>query len=203
MVKIKNTQVFGLERAVVASGNPMIVGEIDTTSNPTSRDWKRAQGLGLAKIGSGHDNYLSGVLVTFDLKYPQYFSMELQRYHFLQIVSSESKMHRLTTAMWEGNKENLYNDWVDQSVIDNVQKYVVDYNNNTDPEQRYYSFMKAVSNLPMGYEMWMTVTTNYLQLKTIYNQRRNHKLKDDWGPFCDWIEGLPHFNELVFGKTTN
>jgi len=57
--------------------------------------------------------------------------------------------------------------------------------------------MKLRSNLPSGYEMWMHVTTNYLQLKTIYKQRRNHKLKEDWGAFCDWIESLPLFMTLT------
>ena len=41
----------------------------------------------------------------------------------------------------------------------------------------YEKFMKVRSNLPSGYEMWMTVETNYLELKTILKQRTNHKLK--------------------------
>ena len=64
-------------------------------------------------------------------------------------------------------------------------------------QEKYEQFMKCVSNLPMGFEMEMTITTNYLQLKTIYFQRRNHKLKEDWGAFCDWCESLPMFKELV------
>ena len=32
MLTIKNTEVFGLERAIKASGNPMSVGEINTSS---------------------------------------------------------------------------------------------------------------------------------------------------------------------------
>ena len=45
--------------------------------------------------------------------------------------------------------------------------------------------------------MWETVQCSYLQLKTIYFQRRNHKLKEDWVTFCDWCETLPMFKELV------
>jgi hypothetical protein len=47
----------------------------------------------------------------------------------------------------------------------------------------------------MGFELWMGISTNYLQLKTIYNQRKHHKL-EDWKIFCNWIESLP-MNELI------
>ena len=40
------------------------------------------------------------------------------------------------------------------------------------------------------------MTTNLRQLKTIYYQRRNHKLPD-WKMFCDWLEQLEVFKELV------
>jgi hypothetical protein len=43
----------------------------------------------------------------------------------------------------------------------------------------------------------MRCTTNYLQLRTIYHQRKNHKLKEDWGAFCDWIKSLPYSKELI------
>ena len=51
-------------------------------------------------------------------------------------------------------------------------------------------------NIPSGFELTAAMTTNYRQLKTIYQQRRNHALPD-WQMFCDWIETLPHFLELT------
>jgi hypothetical protein len=35
-------------------------------------------------------------------------------------------------------------------------------------------------------------------LKTIYYQRKNHKLPE-WREFCQWIEELPYFKDLVLG----
>ena len=58
------------------------------------------------------------------------------------------------------------------------------------------AFMTLLSNTPIGFEMWMGMSTNYLQLKTIYTQRRLHKT-DDWREFCKWIETLPMFLELT------
>ena len=50
----------------------------------------------------------------------------------------------------------------------------------------------------MGFHKWMAINTNYLQLKTIYFQRRGHKLSE-WKTFCDWIKQLPGFKFLVLG----
>ena len=51
--------------------------------------------------------------------------------------------------------------------------------------------------------MWIrltaSMTTNYRQLKTIYAQRRHHRLPE-WQAFCDWIETLPYAN-LIIGNT--
>ena len=64
-------------------------------------------------------------------------------------------------------------------------------------EKLYQKWMEIVSNCPYGIELFMRCTTNYLQLKTIYKQRKKHKLKEDWGAFCEWIEQLPFFEEFI------
>ena len=195
MLVVNNVQVLGLERAIKASGNPMTTGEIDTRVDLdlmsyeesvafTVKDETRAYKLGSAERGSGHDNFLSGIIVQFDVKYPQYWSMEFQRYHFAQIISSQSKMHRLCVAASKEEFHSMFNKYVDEEAIARIKEYVDNYNavpvhGDWKGEDKYTWFMKALSNLPMGYEMWMTVSTNYLQLKGIYAQRRQHKLQED------------------------
>lgn len=70
MLTIKNTEVFGLERAIKASGNPITVGEINTISIMTTeqyyngdenKDSIRAKKLGSTESGEGHDNFLKGI----------------------------------------------------------------------------------------------------------------------------------------------
>jgi len=213
MLEIYNVEMHGLERSIKASGNPMTLGKIHTKVRdhhsidvPTENDMKRGRNLGSTNSGEGHDNYLKGIIVQFDVKYPQYWTPEAQRYNWLNIVSSQSKMHRLTTA---GSKEefiSMFNKYVDDEVIKNVQEYILSYNNKQSKEgmnlqeSQYFWFMKALSNLPMGYEMYETLTTNYLQLKTIYSQRKNHKLKEDWGAFINMCNELPYFLELTQRK---
>lgn len=217
-MEIKNVKVAFLEESIIRSGYPMQFGEpkdlyygdgyIDPDAKSDS-DKKRADKLSNTPVGSGHNNFLKGIIVQFDLKYPQYFTPQLQRYHWIDIISSQSKMHRLTSVENIGESCNKY---VLPDVYDIVNELIFNYNSlkeedypvhmlsygkNISSKQEMFQYI--ISNLPMGYEMWMGVSTNYLQLKTIYNQRKNHKLKDDWGYFCDWIKTLP-MSELIIGK---
>ncbi len=38
---------------------------------------------------------------------------------------------------------------------------------------------------------------SYQALRSIYKARRNHR-HPDWRIFCKWIEGLPHFDKLIY-----
>jgi len=210
MLEIKNTEVFGLERSMLASGNPMSIGEINTTlakcESVSTKRIDTCKKLGSVELGSGHDHYLLGIHVQFDIKYPQYFTIEAERYHNFEIISSQSKMHKLTMMGRDNNFSGMFNKYVDKKIIDLVRAKIEVYNMISDLVQRnidgyeetkYRLFMNVISNLPMGFEMWMTCDLTFLQIKTIYFQRRNHKLKEDWGVFCDWAESLPMFRELV------
>lgn len=196
MLEIKNTEVFNLERAIIASGNAMIMGPIDTRFNsangtPMTKHYARAMKLGgNFQPKECHDHYLSGVLVCFDMKYPLYISPELQRYHWFEIICSQSTMHRLSLAV--GNCD-CFNKYVDKRAIALVEEKRKQWEAN----KSYENMMELRSNLPWGFEMWMTVNVNYLQLKTMYKQRTGHRLKEDWGAFLDWCDSLPTFNELT------
>jgi len=195
MLEFKNVEVSGIRSAIMASGFPKRLGEPpDYEVKPITADLTRVQRLGGAESGSGHDCFLKGITVSFDLKYPQYFSMQLQRYHFLDIVSSQSKMHSVT-EMWLEDQVNKY---TDLRIVKLAQDYITEYNRGdwTTEEEKQDRFQRVVSNLPMGLELWMRVTTNYLQLKTLHMQRKNHRLVE-WQEFCDWCETLPHFLELT------
>lgn len=205
MLKIFNTKIYGLEESIKASGYPMIATQIDEWDDNCfldEKDFKRAGKLGTVPTGTGHDNFLKGIVVQFDVTYPNYWTPQFQRYHFADIVSSTSKMHRLTKM----DLNTSCNEYVDDVVINNLQKWV-DIFNSFEPGDsekevegkiytKYEIYMKIISNCPMGLEQTMRVTTSYLQLKTIYLQRRHHKLKEDWGAFCDWCLTLPHFKEF-------
>lgn len=195
MIEIFNTEIFGLDRAVKSIKNSYIK-DIDTLQPVTDREWEVASNLGSAEIGHGHDGFLKGILVTFDIRYPQYWTPEAQRYHNFEIIMSTSKIHNLTKNMNKDDYKSSFNKYVDDDLIERIRSYAQNFN-NAEKEDKYYWFMKTLSNLPMGYELQMTVNTNYLQLKTIFEQRKNHRLKEDWGEFCKWCLNLPKFSELT------
>jgi len=212
-MEIKNIKVYGLEESIIRSGYPHQIsepadlynGEEDNKLIHGENSLNRAKRLSNTPTGSGHNNFLKGIIVQFDLKYPQYFTPQLQRYHWIDIISSQSKMHSLTKIK---DIKNSCNKYVEEETIDNINLYISNYNRFIDgsikeihtnnliitTKEEYFQYI--ISNLPMGFELWMGISTNYLQLKTIYNQRKAHKL-EDWKYFCNWIESLPLKNLII------
>lgn len=224
MVEISNIKVYDLEESLIASGNAMRCTPVEYTEEEFQKGLERMKRLVHTSLSTNvhcHDNALTGIRVSFDIKYPQYWSMEFQRYHFADIVTSSSKMHRLLKM----DLDKSCNKYVSQDTIQYLQKYIDLYNyiSNLKPEEWFggYTFalrngefvqctkredalytcwMLILSNCPLGLELFMRVSTNYKQLQTIYYQRKNHKLKEDWQPFCKMIEELPYAKELILGE---
>ena len=191
-MKINNVQVYGLEDSIVASGYPMRTGIpcliVDTN------DIERANTLGKTAIGSGHDNFLNGIIVQFDLTFSNKAWVELQRYHFIDFVSSQSTMHCITKF----DLDKVYNEYVDKRIIGIVKELVTQY--NSDPSAENY--LKVLYSNPAGFQLTARMTTNYRCLKTIYSQRKNHTLPE-WRKFCEWITTLPEAKRLILGDDKN
>ncbi len=189
---IGKTEVYGLEFAVKASGNPMRT--VLNREENTEKDYLRAVKLGTTRGGEGHDNYLKGIVVEFDITAPLYWWKQAQRYHFFEYVSSQSTMHCLlkfdisTQCVEETNKD----------VLKLVEKIKDEYNLIPDSEKelKYKKWRELVASTPCGFCLGATMVTNYQQLKTMYNQRKEHKLVE-WHEFCKWCESLPKFVELT------
>lgn len=188
--KIFNTQVHGVERSIKASGNPMRT-KISKNYEVDEKGLKRAINLGTTNIGEGHDQFLTGCIVQFDIYAPLYMWKEIQRYHFLDFISSQSTMHCLTKF----NVKEKCVDETDKIILIRYQELLDDYMANPTKEQ----WRVLIASLPCGFVLGATMTTNYRQLKTIYNQRRNHRLAE-WHIFCEWIENLPRFKELCLNE---
>lgn len=208
-MRIKNVKVYGLDQSIIRAGYPMQVGEpADLVEHytqrqmfPSAKNKDRANKLSNTPIGSGHDNFLKGIIVQFDLQYPEYFSPQLQRYHWIDIVSSQSKMHKITSR--ELTRDDFAGKgFIIQEHIDNINRAIRAYNNcnKNESDNKKHWFNTIIVNLPSGYLKWMGISTNYLQLKTIWNQRCKHKHKlDEWRVFGEFIQSLP-MSELITGK---
>lgn len=189
---ISNVNIYGFENAIRASKFPMAVNAEDCTKELTKTTTK----LGSCKSGTGHDNFLKGIVVQFDMRFSNKMSVELERYHFIDFISSQSTMHRITKFKL---KEQC-NEYVDQRIIDVVQEMIDVYNGLMDKGTDFAKdlYLRILYNVPSGFELTAGFTTNYQQLKTIYWQRKNHRLPE-WREFCKWVGTLPKFKELVLG----
>ena len=206
MKLIDNVEVYGLSESIKASKYPMSIDNSVLTEDITPRTIS----LFNAKQGSGHDNALKGIVVQFDLTMTCKMSVELERYHFIDFVSSQSTMHRITKF----DLDKAYIKYVDSRVIDIMKEKIDDYNEWEKHKQvwiddgtyeRYKEIMsekylEILYTNPCGFQLTARMTTNYQQLKTMYFQRRSHRLPE-WQEFCDWCETLPHFKELCLTPT--
>lgn len=185
-MKIGNVKVYGFEDSVRASKYPMSVDTAECNDNMTPTVKKLAS----CAIGTGHDQFLTGIIVQFDLTFSIKAWTEMQRYHFIDFVSSQSTMHRAAKF----NPQSQCNEYVTKDTIEQIKTLVERYNATQSKED----YLKLLYNLPVGFQLTARMTTNYRQLKTIYQQRKAHRLPE-WREFCKWIEILPH-SELITGE---
>ncbi|MDY3092164.1 MAG: hypothetical protein SOW61_05060 [Erysipelotrichaceae bacterium] len=184
---ISNVHVYGLEDALRGSRYPMATDLSNVSSDIDPMRIKLAQ----CGLGEGHDNFLNGVLVQFDLTFTNKAWVEAERYHFLDFISSQSTMHRITKF----DLDKAYISYVDPRMIEIMKEKVNEYNrllseDKTNPVLKE-KYLEILYSNPAGFRLTAKMTTNYRQLKTIYKQRRNHRLPE-WQAFCDWVLTLPH-----------
>lgn len=195
-MKITDVRIYDIEETITESG-------LAKSANP-EYSLERASSLAFAPVGSGHDCFLKGIIVRHRLQADHSFWMQWQRYHFHDVVTSESKMHCITSM------ELKWHPFVFSDTRELLSALIKDYNNyenfNEDSGNRILRFVSddceikltskqdlfeaIILNCPLGLEITASVVTNYLQLKTIHSQRRPHRMSS-WQQYCDWIETLP------------
>lgn len=187
---ITNTKIYGLDESIIRAKYPMSVDTSILNSDIT----KGILALSNCEKGTGHDQWLTGVIVQFDLTYTVKAWTEAERYTFLDFISSQSTMHRIAKF----DLDNQYSEYTDPRSIAIVKELVEKYNETKDPED----YLRILMSNPCGFKLTAGMTTNYRQLKTIYAQRKTHRLPE-WREFCAWIETLPKFKELCLRGDTN
>jgi hypothetical protein len=183
-MKITNVKVYDLEESVKASKYPMAINTESCNSDITNT----VKSLAQSKKGEGHDQYLTGIRVAFDLTFSNKAWVELERYRFVEFVSSQSTMHRISKMDIRGQ----VNEYVTENTIQEVERLKEIYLQTQDKED----YLRLLYNIPSGFELTARMTTNYRCLLNIYIQRHNHRLPE-WREFCQELLKLPLFQELV------
>ena len=202
-MRLENVKVYDLEESMIASGYPMRTElNEDVISEKVIR---RCMNLTKASNGNGaHGQWLTGVRVAFDLTCTNKMWVEAERYRFLEFVSSQSTMHRITKF----NLDNQYCEYVDPRVIEIMKEKVDAYNNFSEfalsetetaeerMEKKKKLYLEVLYTNPAGFELTARLTTNYRCLLNIYIQRHDHRLPE-WREFCKELLKLPFFIQLV------
>ena len=203
---ITNVKLYGLEESIYASGYPML------SKPPTEKEFesgvsnvaadifmrgtvkagahvRRALKLGSTAAGTGHNNFLKGIIVQMDVNAPQYWWQQAQRYHWFDFVSSMSKVHCLTKMDIDKMCDTTVTETAKLNLVGAIQDYT----------EGKIDFDTMMCNVPMGLHLTARMTTNYLQLKTMYAQRQHHKSRE-WQRFCKCVTKLP-MSYLITGGT--
>ena len=151
-----------------------------------------AKSLASAPHGHGDDKFLRQIPVSFDLIAPRYWWQEFDTYHFV-VKNSQSTMHRIKSF----DVVDMMEDEVDTEILKRFIQIRQEYIDN--PTEANFRRVKA--NLPEGFLLGAGITTNYAQLKTMYYQRKTHRLSE-WREFCNFIKTLP-FAELITGESAS
>ena len=183
---VNNWKVYGHSESIAASKYPKSVDVAACSDVVTDTVVKLAN----CPTGTGHDQFLTGIIVQFDLTFSIKAWTEAERYHFFDFVSSQSTMHMISKF----DIDVHCNEYVHFGIISIVKSLLDRYNADPTPENYLY----VLYNIPTGFRLTARMTTNYRQLKTIYQQRKNHRLPE-WRVFCEWIERLP-FAEFITRK---
>lgn len=201
---ITNYRVYDLEETLVASGYAMIeeydedkvideqnviILSQNTDDFNTNKHYKRATKLAKAPLNSGHVSFAKGIVVNMDVTFTNKAWIEMQRYHFIDIITGMSTMHRISKF----DLDSAFNEYTDPVIISRLKELQEVYLETKDKED----YLKLLYSTPSGLEMTGRVTTNYLQLMNIYSQRRTHRLPE-WQLFCkELLEKLPLFYEFL------
>ena len=207
-MKITNTEVYGFEASLRGMRNPMNSWHLqdsvpyycmpDILWDATligERDLDLAKRL--IKAGNEHCKFLRQIQVWADFEMPLYWWSEFDTYKF-NTKNSCSTMHKLFNA----KKEIELDDFVYSKEDINTLNFIIMELNSLRKrylETKDFNYViRGKRLLPTSFKQKRTVNTNYAELINIYNQRKNHRLKEEWQDvFCKWCEELPYFKEFL------
>ena len=228
-MEITNTEVYGIEASLRGMRNPLNSWHLQDSRYLYDYDLEELKTIGdelqwhphvddftsgtfimgdndmnlakrLIKAGPEHCKFLRQIQVWADFDMPLYWWSEFDTYKF-NTKNSCSTMHKLFNA----KKEIELNDFV-YSVEDKpTLTFLISQLNFL--RERYlqtkdFEYVRRGKKLlPTSFKQKRTVNTNYAELMNIYNQRKHHRLKEEWQDvFCKWCESLPYFTEFLSAR---
>ena len=210
MIKIENTHVDNIVRAVYSARNAMNSWDKSDSNweNDTLGENDLALAKKLSKAGNDHGKFARMITVTMDITAPLYWWKEFDTYKVGTVANSCSTMHKIHS------KEFTLDDFSTENLFEYSKVYenkihcipplelfettitVLNIFRRMYIETKNKDFWwQMIQLLPSSYNQKRTVQFNYQVAYNIYNSRKNHKL-DEWHELCDVIKNLPYFEDI-------
>ena len=204
-MEIKVLDVAGFREAIRAMRLPMKSGdksdswariksertEFDFLIGPEDYDLS----MKLIRAGSSHRKHIRLIDVWLEIQAPLYWWKEFDTYRIGVDKVSESTMHTIT------NEEITQEDFDLSAWDDNefAREWIV---NLCDELRLCGEFDRLNQLLPQSYLQTRIVKCSYEALRTMYHDRKNHKLKE-WRQLCKALEDLPYSRFLTEPEFTS
>lgn len=203
MIKFEKTEVFNLEGALRGMRNSWESwNKSDSQMVAESGEWWFEIGeedhklaMKLSKAGPEHGKYLRQILISVDITAPLKWWDEADTYHFFE-TNSTSSMHTLgrehitsDAFSFEDLDDDLRHDYL---ALLNTARGRWEKSGKKKPSREWRQMIMLTA---AGFNYTRTFTSNYSQLRTMYFQRKNHRLQE-WRDLADWIRSLP-YSELI------
>ena len=206
MLHTDHIEVFNFQGALRGMRNPKASWHLsDTVFDQSSGalltlgENDRKLALNLVASGSDHRKFLRQILICMDITAPDYWWKEMDTYKVATVANSTSTMHKLTSKPLTAEDFS----WDEptpfrKQTLEHLNSLIANYKEllkNNQPDQAKNIWRQLIQDLPMSFHYTRTWTSNYENLRNIYQARQNHKLSE-WHDFCRTLESLP-FSELI------
>lgn len=157
----------------------------------------------LAGCDSSERKFLRMMPVLMEISAPLYFWKEFDTYKIGTVSNSCSTMHTITKYPFcesQFSTDHLLpvGDAAMLDIIRSLNDIRDRWLECDDPVVKKDLWYNLIQLLPSSWMQKRTIMLNYEVLKTIYNQRKGHKLSE-WREFCNYICTLPYANEFIRG----
>lgn len=207
MITIEKGEISGVKAAVRGMRNPMNSWDLSDSvfyeyTGPDSKNYILGEKdldlmKRLVKAGPDHRKFLRMIHATMDITAPLYWWKEFDTYKVGTVANSCSTMHKIHAKEFtidDFSHEHLYpnhisalKEWI--WMMNSAREEYLETKEKED-------WWQMIQLLPSSYNQKRTVSTNYEVLLHIYLSRFGHKL-DEWNIFCQWIEDLPYFKDIL------
>ena len=218
-MKFTNTDVWGFEHAFRGMRNPLESwaksnsrfnvpdpDNMDKTIDMIEyNDMTLAQRL--IEGGPEHRKFLRQIFVAVDITAPLYWWKEFDTYKIGTVANSTSTMHKLASkpiTIDSFEHDDLDSELFDAAGIGRIISICENLRQTYLETKDKKVWKELVRWLPEGWLQTRTVTMSYENLRTIYHQRKDHKLNEWSGRddpakenFMAWIRTLPYAEELI------